>query len=159
MILPEKALFRLPLGEERRDNSSCRLLVDGMKDRAPAVIVSKHRIEVRKKSRCFSVGLPTPQIDRHLVVRKNVFRGSTVPHLKPTATAWLGRKRDEHIRVKRRRAVAAAILLRDACLGGKRAKCRLRCHSTAASSQLYCCATRAWGGSAQSTGSRAMAVS
>ena len=44
---------------------------------------------------------------------------------------------------KRRRAVTAAILLRDACLGGK------------PSPQLYCCATRAWGGSAQSASSRA----
>ena len=45
------------------------------KDRAPAVIASKHRIEPRKRSRCFSVGLPTPQIDRHLVVRKKCFKG------------------------------------------------------------------------------------
>ena len=49
---------------------------------------------------------------------EKVFRGSTVPHLKPTATSWSGRRGDEHIRVKRRRAVAAAILSRDACLGG-----------------------------------------
>ena len=32
----------------------------------------KHRFEPRKISRCFSVGLPTPQTDRHLVVRKSI---------------------------------------------------------------------------------------
>ena len=35
-----------------------------------------------KDLECFSVGLPTIQIDRHFVVRKSV-RGSAVPHLKP----------------------------------------------------------------------------
>ena len=45
------------------------------KERGSAVIASKHRIEPRKKSRCFGVGLPTPQIDRHLVVRKKCFEG------------------------------------------------------------------------------------
>ena len=60
--------------------------------------------------------------------QKKVFRGSTVPHLKPTATAWSGRGGDEHVRVKRRRAVTAATLLHDACLGGEHAKRRLPCH-------------------------------
>ena len=87
------------------------------KVRAPAVIASKHRIEPRKTSRCFSVGLLTPQIDRHRVVRKRV-RGSTVPHLKPTATAWSGKGRNINVRVRRRHAVTVAILLRDACRGG-----------------------------------------
>ena len=36
--------------------------------RAPAAILRKHRIETRKISRFFSVGLPTSQTARHLVV-------------------------------------------------------------------------------------------
>ena len=60
---------------------------------------------------------------------EKVFQGLTIPHPKPTATAWSGRGGDKNIRAKRRRAVTAAILLRNACL---------------------------WGGGAQSAGSRAM---
>ena len=40
------------------------------------------------------------------------------PHLKPTGTTWSERGESEHIRLKGRRAVAAAPLLRDAWLGG-----------------------------------------
>ena len=40
------------------------------------------------------------------------------PHLKPTATTWLERGEGEHVRLGRRCAVAAALLLRDAWLGG-----------------------------------------
>ena len=40
------------------------------------------------------------------------------PHLKPTATTWSERREGEHVRLGRRRAVAAASLLRDAWLGG-----------------------------------------
>ena len=38
------------------------------------------------------------------------------PHLKPTGTTWSERGESEHIRLKGRRAVAAASLLRDAWL-------------------------------------------
>ena len=40
------------------------------------------------------------------------------PHLKPTATTLSERGEDEHVRLRGRRAVAAASLLRDAWLGG-----------------------------------------
>ena len=46
--------------------------------------------------------------------------GSACPHLKPTATTWSGREGDEYARLRRQRAVTAAIFLRDACLGGAR---------------------------------------
>ena len=39
------------------------------------------------------------------------------PHLKPTATTWSEREEDERVRVRGRRAVAAASLLRDAWRG------------------------------------------
>ena len=66
-------------------------------DRAPAVIASKHRIEPRK----------------YLGVLVLAF-----PHLKPTSTAWSGRGGDEHIRVKRRRAVAASYIVARRVPGG-----------------------------------------
>ena len=44
------------------------------KNRAPAAIASKHRIEPRKRSRCFRIDLPTLHTDRHLVVRKRCSR-------------------------------------------------------------------------------------
>ena len=39
------------------------------------------------------------------------------PNLKPTATTWSERREDLHVRLGRRRAVAAASLPRDAWLG------------------------------------------
>ena len=46
--------------------------------------------------------------------------GSACPHLKPTTTTWSGREGGEYVRSRRQRAVTAAILLRDVCLGGAR---------------------------------------
>ena len=40
------------------------------------------------------------------------------PHLKPTVTTWSERGEGEHVRLGRRRAVAAPLLLRDAWLEG-----------------------------------------
>ena len=37
-----------------------------------------------KRSRCFSVGLPTPQTDRPHMIRERCFRVLAFPHLKPT---------------------------------------------------------------------------
>ena len=57
----------------------------------------------RGQKKCLRIDRPTPQTDRHRLVRERE-RG------------------DGHVRVKRRRAVTAGILLRDACLEGKRAR-------------------------------------
>ena len=46
----------------------------GKKDRAPAAIPREHWIEPRKRSRYFSVGIPTPQTGLHLVARKKCLR-------------------------------------------------------------------------------------
>ena len=42
----------------------------------------------------------------------------TFPHLKPTATTWSERGKGEHVRLGRRRATAAASLVRDTLPGG-----------------------------------------
>ena len=43
------------------------------KDRVPATVAREYRIEPHQRSRCFSVGLPTPQTDRHLMVSTKCF--------------------------------------------------------------------------------------
>ena len=93
-------------------------------------------MEPHQRSRCFSVGLPTPQTYRHLMAGTKCWswpsHASNLPpphgrhevlelallHLKPTATTWSERREGEHVREGGRRAVAASSLLCDAWLGG-----------------------------------------
>ena len=63
-----------PLGLLEKEDKVASLVDSSLmeKDRTPAAIASKHRIEPGKRSRCLRVGRLTPQTDRHLVVRKSV---------------------------------------------------------------------------------------
>ena len=86
----------------------------------PASIANTHQMEPRKRSLGVLVLVfphlkptATPWSGKRAL-------GSAVPHLKSTATTWSRREGDERARLKRRRAVTAALLLRDACLGGAR---------------------------------------
>ena len=115
---PRGLLSVSPLGEGERGSQSRRVLLDGKKDRAPATVASEHRIEPHQRSRRFSVGLPTlqnrpPPHGQHEVVLELAY-----PHLTPTATTWSERGESEHVRLERRRAVAAYSLLRGAWLRG-----------------------------------------
>ena len=123
MILPEEAVSRWASWRKKTRYLILSSPPRWNQEQSASCISSQHRNEPRKRSRCFSVGLLTPQTDRHLVGCKRV-RGSAVPHLTPTATAWSGGGGYGHVLVNRPRAVTAATLLRDACpcgSGGARA--------------------------------------
>ena len=68
---------------------------------------------------CFSVGLPRLKPTATSWSGKNCLEAAS-PHLKPTTTISSGRGGDERVPLGERLAVAAVLLLRDACLGGAR---------------------------------------
>ena len=87
------------------------------KERAPAVIASKHRIEPRKRSRCFSVGRPTPQNRPPPRGKKKILRVD-LPTSQTDRYRLVRERGYEQVREKRRRAVTVAVLLRHTCRGG-----------------------------------------
>ena len=116
MVLAKEALLVRPLREGRRGSKYCRLFIDGKKTERPLLLRANTGSNLAKYLHGFVLEFP---------------------HLKQTATSWAGklcegrsshastdrhrmdRKRgDEHVSVERRRAIIAAILMCEACLGG-----------------------------------------